>query len=112
MLQGLLNFADLSTLAFLVLAFSTRSRILDTVDSSQGLLTLTRSSPDWFTQPLITASPTPTSRGDVPGHGLAGEGGGVQGGSALQHLAVQGDPLAGADHHHGAHLHVLRVHLL
>ena len=48
----------------------------------------------------------------VPGRGLAGEGGGVQGGSALQHFTVQGDPLAGADHHHGAHLHVLRVHLL
>ena len=50
--------------------------------------------------------------GHIPGHGLAGEGGGVQGGSALDNLPVQGDPLAGADHHNGAHLHVLRVHLL
>ena len=48
----------------------------------------------------------------VPGHGLAGEGGGVQGGDTLQHRAVQGHPLAGLHHDDGPHLHVLRVCLL
>ena len=47
----------------------------------------------------------------VPGQGLAGEGGGVQGGGALQHRAVQGDPLPGFYHDHIAHRDLLRVHL-
>ena len=49
---------------------------------------------------------------DVPGQGLAGEGGGIQGGAALQNGAVQRHPLAGLHHNDGAHRHVLRVHFL
>ena len=52
-----------SLVDFFSLAFSTRSRILDTVDSSQGRVTRMRRTPVWLTQPLMTSSPTPTSRG-------------------------------------------------
>ena len=48
----------------------------------------------------------------VPGDGLAGEGGGVQSGGALDYLAVQGYPLAGLYHDNRANGNVLRVYLL
>ena len=48
---------------------------------------------------------------DVPGQALAGEGGGVQGRSALQNDAVNGDALAGLDHDGGADLDLIRVYL-
>ena len=51
-------------------------------------------------------------RMDVPGQGLAGKGGGVQGRAALQNGAVQGHPLAGLHHDNGTHRYVLRVYLL
>ena len=47
----------------------------------------------------------------VPGHGLAGESGGIQGGAALGDGAVQRHPLAGLHHDGLAHGHVLHVHL-
>ena len=49
---------------------------------------------------------------DLPGEGLAGESGGIQGGAALQHHAVQGDALSGLDNDGVSHCHLLRVHLL
>ena len=48
---------------------------------------------------------------DVPGQGLAGEGGGIQGGAALQNGAVQRHPLAGLHHNDGAHGYIFRIHL-
>ncbi|CUP90574.1 Uncharacterised protein [Flavonifractor plautii] len=48
----------------------------------------------------------------LPGQGLAGEGGGVHRGAALQHHAVQGDALPGLDDDGVPHRHGLRVHLL
>ena len=52
-----------SAWAFLLLAFSTRSKIFATVDSPNTLVTRTRSRPLRFTHPLITSSPGCTSRG-------------------------------------------------
>ena len=49
---------------------------------------------------------------DVAGQALTGQGGGVQGGGALYDHTVNGHPLAGLHHDHGADLHVIRVHLL
>ena len=49
--------------------------------------------------------------GHLAGQRLAGEGRRVQGGGALLHGAVQGDPLAGLDDDGVAHGHLLRVHL-
>ena len=49
--------------------------------------------------------------GHIPGSGLAGEGGGVQGGGALQHHTVQGNLLAGADHDDLSHRDLVRVYL-
>ena len=49
--------------AFFMLEFSTRSRILETVDSPNSLVVLTRSRPLILTQPLMTSSPDWTSRG-------------------------------------------------
>ena len=46
------------------------------------------------------------------GPALAGQGGGVQGGAALHDDAVDGHPLPGLNHDDGAHLHLVRVHLL
>ena len=54
-----------SVRAFLLLAFSTRSSILATVDSPKGLVTRTRISPLVLTQPEDISSPTPTSRGSA-----------------------------------------------
>ena len=48
----------------------------------------------------------------VAGKGLAGEGGGIQGGRALQHHPVQGDFLSRLDHNHVADGHFLGGHLL
>ena len=48
----------------------------------------------------------------IAGQALAGQGGGVQGRSALHDDAVNGHPLAGLHHDHGADLHVIGVHLL
>ena len=65
--QGVYTRANLvmkfSARAFLLPAFSTRSRILETVDSPNAFVTRTRKSPLWLTQPLMTSSPSPTSRG-------------------------------------------------
>ena len=62
---------------------------------------------------LVDAAADDRVAGDyIPGNGFAGEGGSVQGGGTLHHHAVQGHPLAGLDHHNGAHGHLLRVHLL
>ena len=47
----------------------------------------------------------------VPGQALAGEGAGVQGGTALRNDAVKGDLLAGLHHDDGADGHLIRVHL-
>ncbi len=44
-------------------AFSTRSMIFDAVDSPKVLFTFMCSSPEMFTHPEITSSPTVTSRG-------------------------------------------------
>jgi hypothetical protein len=44
-------------------ASSTSARILETVDSSKGLVTLSLINPLRLTQPLSTVSPTPTSQG-------------------------------------------------
>ena len=52
-----------SVRAFFMLEFSTRSRILETVDSPNSLVVLTFSRPVMFTQPLMTSSPVITSRG-------------------------------------------------
>ena len=52
-----------SLVDFFSLAFSTRSKILETVDSSQQRVTFTRRRPVWLTQPLMTMSPGTTSRG-------------------------------------------------
>ena len=49
--------------AFLLLAFSTSSRIRDTVDSPYSLLTSTFSTPLRLTTPASTSSCTPTSLG-------------------------------------------------
>ena len=46
-----------------MLEFSTRSRILETVDSPNSLVVLTLSRPLMLTQPLMTSSPDRTSRG-------------------------------------------------
>ena len=54
-----------SALAFLLLEFSTRSRIFWTVDSPKGLVTRTRSRPLWLTHPLMTSSPGCTWRGTL-----------------------------------------------
>ena len=48
---------------------------------------------------------------DVPGQALAGQGGGVQGRSALHHHAVDGHPLAGLHHDDRARLHLVGVDL-
>ena len=48
----------------------------------------------------------------VPGQAFAGQGGGVQGGTALHDDAVNGHPLAGLHHDDGAHLDLIRVYLL
>ena len=48
----------------------------------------------------------------VAGQALAGQGGGVQGRSALHDHAVDGYALTGLHHDHGADFHVVRVHLL
>ena len=45
------------------LAFSTRSRILETVDSPNSLVVRSFSTPVMLMQPLMTASPAWTSRG-------------------------------------------------
>ena len=45
------------------LAFSTRSRILDTVDSPNSFVVRIFSTPVMLTQPLMTSSPAWTSRG-------------------------------------------------
>ena len=52
-----------SARAFFMLEFSTRSRILETVDSPNSLVVLTLSRPLMLTQPLMTSSPDRTSRG-------------------------------------------------
>ena len=52
-----------SARAFFMLEFSTRSRILETVDSPNSLVVFTFSRPVMFTQPLMTSSPVCTSRG-------------------------------------------------
>ena len=52
-----------STFAFFRLEFSTRSKILATVDSPYTLVVRMRSSPCWLTQPLMTSSPGRTVRG-------------------------------------------------
>ena len=49
---------------------------------------------------------------DIPGQALAGEGGGVEGGSALDDDAVDRHALAGLDHDEGADLDLIGVHLL
>ena len=49
---------------------------------------------------------------NIPGQALAGQGGSVQGRSSLHDDAINGHPLAGLDHDHGAHLHIIGVHLL
>ena len=49
---------------------------------------------------------------DIPGQALAGEGGGVEGGSALDDDAVDRHTLAGLDHDEGADLDLIGVHLL
>ena len=48
---------------FRELAFSTRSRILDTVDSPKARVVRTFSTPVMEIQPLMTSSPGPASRG-------------------------------------------------
>ncbi len=48
---------------FLELAFSTRSRILDAVDSSNFLVVLIMRTPDMLIHPLITSSPLTISLG-------------------------------------------------
>ena len=52
-----------SARAFLLLEFSTRSRIFATVDSPNSLVTRTRMRPLRLTHPLMTSSPGSTSRG-------------------------------------------------
>ena len=52
-----------STCAFLLLAFSTSSRIFATVESSNSFVVRTLRSPLPFTQPLIISEPSVTSRG-------------------------------------------------
>ena len=47
------------------LAFSTRSRIFDTVDSPNSFVVRTFSTPVMFMQPLIISSPRFTSRGTL-----------------------------------------------
>lgn len=97
-----------SALAFFSLEFSTKSRILATVDSPKGLVTRTWSRPDRLTQPLITSVPG----GYVPGKGIPpGEGGGIQRAVSLGDYAIQGDPLAGLDDDGVSHRHLIRVHL-
>ena len=49
---------------------------------------------------------------DIPGQALAGEGGGVEGGSALDDDAVDRHTLTGLDHDDGADLDLIGVHLL
>ena len=48
----------------------------------------------------------------VPGQALTGQGSSVQGRSTLHDDAVNGHPLAGLHHDDGAHLDLIRVHLL
>lgn len=50
---------------FFILEFSTRSRILDTVDSSNALVVRTLIIPERFTQPLIISSLEAMSRGTL-----------------------------------------------
>ena len=52
-----------SLVDFFSLAFSTRSRIFETVDSPLSRVTFTRRRPVWLTQPLMISSPSRTSRG-------------------------------------------------
>ena len=49
---------------------------------------------------------------DGPGQGLAGQGGGIQRGAALQYGTIQRHPLTGLHHDDGAYRHILRVYLL
>ena len=88
-------------------AFSTRSRILETVDSPNSFVVRTFKRPVIFTQPLMISSPAD----GVAGEALAGEGGGVQGGGTLHHHTVDGDLFAGLDDDDGADLDLVRVHL-
>ncbi len=46
-----------------MLEFSTRSRIFDTVDSPKAFVVRMCKTPDMFTQPLITSSPSAASLG-------------------------------------------------
>ena len=52
-----------SLLLFLELAFSTRSRIFETVDSPNSFVVLTLSTRVMFMLPLMISSPSLTSRG-------------------------------------------------
>ena len=52
-----------SVSAFLLLAFSTKSKIFATVESSYSFSTRTVNTPDVLMQPLITSCPGATSRG-------------------------------------------------
>ena len=52
-----------SVRVFLLLAFSTSSRMRDTVDSEKGLVTRTRIRPEMLTQPEMISSPSAASRG-------------------------------------------------
>ncbi len=97
-----------SVRAFFMLEFSTRSRILETVDSPNSLGGLY----------LQQAGHVHAAADDlIAGLHIAGRlspvrAGGVQGRSALHDHAVDGHALTGLDHDHGADLHVVRVHLL
>ena len=55
-----------------------------------------------------TAADDAVTRRRITGHRLSGKGCGIQCGNALQHRAVQRNPLAGMYHHHLAYLRFLR----
>ena len=94
-----------SDLAFRLLASSTSSRILETVDSPNSLVVRMVSTPLWLMQPLITSLPGSTSRGRLSPVSAAVS-------RAGDHHAVDGYLFPGLHGDHRPHRHFIRVHLL
>ena len=83
-----------SVWAFFSLAFSTSSRMRLTVEAPKSLVVRTRKTPVMLMQPEITSPPSSTWRG----HGLAGEGRGVELRGAVDDDAVDGHAFARLDY--------------
>ena len=110
--QGVYTRANLvmkfSARAFLLPAFSTRSRILETVDSPNAFVTRTRNRPAL----VDAAADDVVALAHVAGQALARQRRGVQRRAPFQHHAVQRHALAGLDHDDVAHGHLVGIDLL